>query len=185
MQAEDLDHVVARLATRHDIAVSLNATPGSGITAVVILPAHLFTTADTGEAVPLARLLPASDGVRTGGRVSDALPPTERERETVPSPADAEPGRRSVPGLGVIRNGDAWLPPEPFAAMPGPDAGPAGPVPPDGPRRAHPRRRVLRRVLIGVAAVLVVALVGAGAYAWILVPRRRSCATPRGPKTSI
>ena len=46
------------------------------------------------------------------------------------------------------------------------DTGPAGPVPPDGPRRARPRRRVLRRVLIGVAAVLVVALVGAGAYAW-------------------
>src|SRR4051812_32648191 len=120
-------HVVARLATRHDISVSLNATPGSGITAVVILPAHLFTTADTGDAAPLARLLPASDGARTGGRVSGALPPSERERETVASPADAEPGRRSVPGLGVIRNGDAWLPPEPFAAMPGPDAGPAGP----------------------------------------------------------
>ncbi|HEX2262395.1 MAG TPA: ATP-binding protein [Pseudonocardiaceae bacterium] len=35
-------HVVARLATRHDIRTSLTATPGSGITAVVALPAGLF-----------------------------------------------------------------------------------------------------------------------------------------------
>ena len=46
------------------------------------------------------------------------------------------------------------------------DTGPVGPVPPSGPRRANPRGRVLRRVLIGVAALVVVALVGAGAYAW-------------------
>jgi signal transduction histidine kinase len=35
-------HVVARLAARHDIRTSLTATPGSGITAVVALPAGLF-----------------------------------------------------------------------------------------------------------------------------------------------
>ncbi len=35
-------HVVARLAARHGIAVSLNPTPGSGLTAVVVLPAELF-----------------------------------------------------------------------------------------------------------------------------------------------
>ncbi len=35
-------HVVARLATRHGIRTSLTATPGSGITAVVALPAGLF-----------------------------------------------------------------------------------------------------------------------------------------------
>jgi polyisoprenyl-teichoic acid--peptidoglycan teichoic acid transferase len=48
------------------------------------------------------------------------------------------------------------------------DDGPAEPVEPEGPRRAQPRRRALRRVLIAVAAVLVVALVGAGAYAWTI-----------------
>ena len=48
------------------------------------------------------------------------------------------------------------------------DDGPAGPVPSEGPTPARPRRRVLRRVLIAVAAVLVVALVGAGAYAWTI-----------------
>ncbi len=39
---------------------------------------------------------------------------------------------------------------------------------PTGPGPSEPRRRVLRRVLIGVAAVLVVALVGVGAYAWTI-----------------
>ena len=35
-------HVVARLAERHGISVSLSLTPGSGVTAVVVLPASLF-----------------------------------------------------------------------------------------------------------------------------------------------
>lgn len=35
-------HVVARLAARHDISVTLYATPGSGITAAIGLPAALF-----------------------------------------------------------------------------------------------------------------------------------------------
>ncbi|HZD72885.1 MAG TPA: ATP-binding protein, partial [Actinomycetota bacterium] len=35
-------HVVARLAERHGITVSLTATPGTGITAVVVLPESLF-----------------------------------------------------------------------------------------------------------------------------------------------
>jgi len=35
-------HVVARLAERHGITVSLTLTPGSGITAVVVLPESLF-----------------------------------------------------------------------------------------------------------------------------------------------
>jgi len=43
-----------------------------------------------------------------------------------------------------------------------------GPGAPSGPRRAQPRRRWLRRSLIAVASVLVVALVGVGAYAWTI-----------------
>jgi signal transduction histidine kinase len=35
-------HVVARLARRHGVAVSLTPTPGSGVTAVLVLPAELF-----------------------------------------------------------------------------------------------------------------------------------------------
>lgn len=43
-----------------------------------------------------------------------------------------------------------------------------GPGEPAELRRAKPRRRWLRRTLIAVAAVLVVALVGVGAYAWTI-----------------
>ena len=43
-----------------------------------------------------------------------------------------------------------------------------GPAEPGGPRRARPRRRGLRGALVAVAAVLVVALVGAGVYAWTI-----------------
>ncbi len=57
-------HVVARLAARHGIAVSLIATPGSGITAVVVLPASLFTkTVPPGPVAPLPGTA-AFDGVR-------------------------------------------------------------------------------------------------------------------------
>ncbi len=48
------------------------------------------------------------------------------------------------------------------------DDGPAEPVQPAPPRRAQPPRRTLRRVLIAVAAVVVVALVGTGVYAWTI-----------------
>jgi signal transduction histidine kinase len=44
-------HVVARLAARHHIRVSLTTTPGSGVTAAVILPAELFA-GDQLELVP-------------------------------------------------------------------------------------------------------------------------------------
>ncbi|MGQ0716602.1 MAG: sensor histidine kinase [Pseudonocardiales bacterium] len=54
-------HVVARLAARHHIRASLTTTPGSGITAVVVLPAELFaddrlepaaTTTDSRNSIP-------------------------------------------------------------------------------------------------------------------------------------
>ncbi|WP_346281731.1 ATP-binding protein [Pseudonocardia sp.] len=40
-------HVVSRLAARHAVGVSLSTTPGSGVTAIVSLPAELF--AETGD----------------------------------------------------------------------------------------------------------------------------------------
>ncbi|WP_147257533.1 sensor histidine kinase [Pseudonocardia hierapolitana] len=46
-------HVVARLAARHGISVSLGNTPGSGVTAVVALPAALFATAPAEPVLPL------------------------------------------------------------------------------------------------------------------------------------
>lgn len=47
-------HVVSRLAARHGIAVSLGNTPGSGITAVVALPARLFAGAPVDVPPPVA-----------------------------------------------------------------------------------------------------------------------------------
>jgi hypothetical protein len=46
-------HVVARLAARHGISVSLGNTPGSGVTAVVALPAALFAAAPADHVLPL------------------------------------------------------------------------------------------------------------------------------------
>ncbi|MDT7653166.1 MAG: hypothetical protein QOI36_4572 [Pseudonocardiales bacterium] len=51
-------HVVSRLAARHAIGVSLSTTPGSGVTAIVSLPAELF--AETGDRPAPA---PAADDV--------------------------------------------------------------------------------------------------------------------------
>ncbi len=59
-------HVVARLAKRHGITVSLTPTPGCGITAVVVMPPELFS----GETMP-----PASQptGDQHGGQVLPAM----------------------------------------------------------------------------------------------------------------
>jgi len=45
-------HVVSRLAARHGIKVSLGNTPGTGVTAVVALPASLFAAAPSDPVVP-------------------------------------------------------------------------------------------------------------------------------------
>jgi signal transduction histidine kinase len=47
-------HVVARLAQRHGVAVSLTPTPGCGVTAAVVLPPSLFSDPDAQPAVPVA-----------------------------------------------------------------------------------------------------------------------------------
>lgn len=48
-------HVVARLAQRHGIRTALTATPGGGITAVVMAPAELFTSLEPAAAAPVGR----------------------------------------------------------------------------------------------------------------------------------
>lgn len=86
-------HVVARLAARHDISVTLYATPGSGITAAIGLPAVLFEATNRPQLpVPPVPRLPQ--------------PPTQPSPGRAPVPAaSAAPGltdgdrlrRRAVP----------------------------------------------------------------------------------------
>jgi signal transduction histidine kinase len=71
-------HVVARLAARHAITVTLYATPGSGVTAAIGLPAALFEA--TG------RVQPALSAVRpTVPTTPGAVAEGERMRRRVPS----------------------------------------------------------------------------------------------------
>ncbi|QJY46622.1 sensor histidine kinase [Pseudonocardia broussonetiae] len=124
-------HVVARLAARHGVGVSLGATPGSGVTAVVVLPAALFPG---GPGAPLPRRAP---GDLTPSRHALGEPdapspvrPVPAERVAVPSPAPAprprppfrSPPRHRPPApapaperVAVAASGTATAWPAPFA----------------------------------------------------------------------
>jgi signal transduction histidine kinase len=112
-------HVVARLAARHSIAVSLTSTPGSGITAVVVLPAALFTTRPVGDAVPSADTpfgtgagdpAPVPADVRRG-RDTDVVPvEATATREPDPRDGGVHPAPRSAvaPGTDPAGRPDTW-----------------------------------------------------------------------------
>ena len=116
-------HVVSRLAARHGIAVSLGATPGSGITALVVLPSALFTPAP-GRAVPSTpaagarATVPAQAG--PGQVVAAERPAAPAAGSTRRDPAWTEPTPAGA--------ADAWVTPEPFAPEPTVPA-PAAPTP--------------------------------------------------------
>ena len=65
-------HVVARLAERHGIEVSLTPTPGCGVTAVLVVPATLF--AETSPTVPTV----GDQGMRGLERVPASAVPAPR-----------------------------------------------------------------------------------------------------------
>ncbi len=79
----DLTHVLA--AERHGIAVSLSPTPGSGVTAVVVLPAELFAEEilDPVPGIPQPR--GAASAIQPRGAAS-AIPPRggARDRHSLP-----------------------------------------------------------------------------------------------------
>ncbi|GAA1876507.1 hypothetical protein GCM10009836_67350 [Pseudonocardia ailaonensis] len=82
-------HVVARLAVRHDIEVSLSLTPGSGLTAVAVLPATLFV-ADP-QAGPHA-------GIGAGPEQTRRASAVHERRESRPAAVASLPsGPSSVP----------------------------------------------------------------------------------------
>lgn len=97
-------HVVARLGARHGISVSLSATPGSGITAVAVLPAALFTTRDAlADPGPARTTMPATTGTA-------AAPPPSRADSAQPPAID-----RTQP-LDVVRHKPAESPAAPLPA---------------------------------------------------------------------
>jgi signal transduction histidine kinase len=139
-------HVVARLAERHNIKVSLSLTPGSGITAVVVLPERLFSDlpaeapASIGHqlAKPMAAVAVAppaapaasAPGIGNGHGNGDAAHSLDGSGGAVGPPSDF--------GLGEVEPWWGWW--EPVVAPDGPaddssytavaDDGPAEPAPP-------------------------------------------------------
>jgi signal transduction histidine kinase len=151
-------HVVARLAARHGIEVSLGNTPGSGITAVVALPPALFApapeTPDPAQSIPHQRRYVGEPTVGIAADVEN--PAGERPGWIEPvSMVGPLPGRRPVDrpvpnGVRPLPTRKVELPPEadliPFDVLPppsqradwrgwwdGPRAGRHGPAAPPHP----------------------------------------------------
>jgi signal transduction histidine kinase len=107
-------HVVARLAERHGVSVSLTLTPGSGITAVVVLPAALFGDMPAQAVSPAIRehALPvASVGVTaaSGPRIAARARNSEGAR-----PWSVDGGALAMPtdfGLGDTEPWSGWWEP--------------------------------------------------------------------------
>jgi signal transduction histidine kinase len=144
-------HVVARLAQRHGIAVSLTPTPGCGVTAAVVLPPELFSTEPAAEPAgapvdqPASRLAMTAV-TRRAGRPAAAeevgpAPVSAAVATMPPWPAAEdvpEPDRADFGGLGPDRADFGGLGPDRAGlGGPGPDRSTlAGP----GPDRSDPAR---------------------------------------------
>jgi signal transduction histidine kinase len=98
-------HVVARLAQRHGVGVSLSLTPGGGITAVVVLPAELFseTVAEPVAAAHRSATAPVPSLVGAGAAAPRVAVRTGHEDDTVwqgwwesPAPDTAAPDRAAA-----------------------------------------------------------------------------------------
>ncbi|MGH3915720.1 MAG: sensor histidine kinase [Pseudonocardiaceae bacterium] len=76
-------HVVARLAARHQIEASLTPTPGTGVTAVVVLPAELFAAnpqqldPESGTSVDTSLRIATPLPIRPVGASTSAVPRTD------------------------------------------------------------------------------------------------------------
>ncbi|MCE0766672.1 ATP-binding protein [Pseudonocardia kujensis] len=118
-------HVVARLAARHGIEVSLSTTPGSGLTAVVILPAALFVSDP--QAGPHAGIGSGPEQTRRATAVHEQPPAEHAQR----AQATATVERSPLPGLAAA-TAPAWTPPSspsPSPAAPATRSTPARPAP--------------------------------------------------------
>ncbi|MGH4024286.1 MAG: ATP-binding protein, partial [Pseudonocardiaceae bacterium] len=104
-------HVVARLAARHNIQASLTPTPGTGVTAVVVLPAEIF-------AESTLKMAPEPAGVGGGRCTAGAAPAGPGPRSATGTPPAATPAAASSSVLARPK-------PQPGAA----DTTPSIPVP--------------------------------------------------------
>jgi signal transduction histidine kinase len=86
-------HVVARLAGRYGIRASLESTPGGGVTAVVLLPAELFTVAEAAGRTPV--------GAGVGGRRPYAAEGLARRTPPGLTGPGSGPGRPGSHGPGT------------------------------------------------------------------------------------
>jgi signal transduction histidine kinase len=126
-------HVVARLAQRHGIEVSLTPTPGCGVTAAVVLPPSLFADADTGpgqapdDAELPVGVVAALAGAATAPPAADLpMPPPPPAPSSWAPPAEqwVDPSDEPWPaGPGADWSG--WWEPSPDDL---PGAGPLSPI---------------------------------------------------------
>jgi signal transduction histidine kinase len=112
-------HVVARLARRHGIAVSLTPTPGCGVTAVVVLPPALFSGDSAEPAAPRVEEERVPAPAMAASRPTPTIRPGVAPSVVLPQPpANGIPAK---PSFGSVSNGfgdgadsptwPGWFPP--------------------------------------------------------------------------
>jgi signal transduction histidine kinase len=115
-------HVIARLAQRHGVGVSLSPTPGGGITAIVVLPAELFSdnvaepvaAAHRTAAAPMPSLVAAGPAAMPAAAARNGI----AEDETVWQGWWESAADRAAAGLGAA---DLGVVERPTAGGPGSD----------------------------------------------------------------
>ena len=113
-------HVVARLAARHAIKVSLSPTPGSGVTASVTLPGQLFDVLpEPVGALPAVPATAARPGRPSPRRTGDLRPVAAAGAAPVLLPGS--PGRREPALVATMRTAAAPAPGVPHDPGAGPD----------------------------------------------------------------
>jgi hypothetical protein len=157
-------HVVARLAQRHGIEVSLTPTPGCGVTAAVVLPPSLFADpdatpdqvfADGPEEVPagVVPALAASTRATPAADLPTGPPPAGRWIDLTDEPAAAPDGNGHGSGPGAqpdaLPDGDGdasdwsgWWEPSPSDPRGGDRLSPIAARPPLAERVQPPSERL-------------------------------------------
>jgi signal transduction histidine kinase len=103
-------HVVARLAQRHAIKVSLTPTPGGGVTAAIVLPPELFST-EAAEAAspPGPALRPAApDQPASRPAMAAATRPAAGAAAMAPPDPRPWPAAEDAPDLAGPDDGAEW-----------------------------------------------------------------------------